>query len=389
MPMTEAGPRHVSLKFAKRAVKKYPDLPRNLSAVEQTGDNLWLGSDEGTTVERLTKKAEQAYGAHESIDLTALLTLPAADQELDIEGLAFDGAYLWLTGSHSLKRDRPRKGSAADAIATLGRMVRETNRYVLGRIPCIRDVETGEYSLHKTAPDPRDSGRTLTAAQLFGTARTNLLIDDLDDDHHLARFLSIPGKENGFDIEGLAVSEGTLFLGLRGPVVRGWAVILQIQPCDLSPAYLSLDPIGPKHALYRKHFLDLGGLGVRDVRCSGDDLLILAGPTMDLDGRVLLYRWPGGARVTSETIVERDTLEVVLDFPLDDARKPNHDHPEGVALLTSSADEKNNGLLIVYDSPDEARCVDNRTVLADLFVRGERQKQGKRKQSKGKKNDAR
>jgi hypothetical protein len=385
MPSTEAGPRHVSLKFAKRAVKKYPDLPRNLSAVEQTGDNLWLGSDEGTTVERLTRKAEHAFGAHESIDLAPLLTLPAAGQELDIEGLAFDGAYLWLTGSHSLKRDRPKKDNAADAIATLGRMVRETNRYVLGRIPCIRDAETGEYGLHKTAADPRDAARTLTAAQLFGTARTNLLVDDLDDDLHLARFLSVPGKENGFDIEGLAVSEGNLFLGLRGPVVRGWAVLLQIQPFELSPTYLSLHPIGPQHALYRKHFLDLAGLGVRDVRCSGDDLLILAGPTMDLDGRVLLYRWPGGARVRSETIVERDRLEVVLDFPLDGARKPNHDHPEGVTLLTSSTDTTNTNLLIVYDSPDEARCVDGRTVLADLFDRREPNEQGKGKKSKGRK----
>lgn len=95
-----------------------------------------------------------------------------------------------------------------------------------------------------------------------------------------------------------------MFLGLRGPVLRGWAVVLQLQPCDLSPTYLSLERSGPRRDLYRKHFLDLGGLGVRDVRCSGDDLLILAGPTMDLDGRVLLYRWPGGARVTEESVVE-------------------------------------------------------------------------------------
>jgi hypothetical protein len=366
-PHTRPTPQPVSLTFSKRVVRAHPDLPYNLSAVEQTGENLWLGSDEGTTIERLTRQADFAWAQHESIDVAPYLTLPAPDQELDIEGIAFDGTYLWITGSHSLKRQRPEVGTAADAIAQLGQMVRETNRYVLGRIPCLPDPVTGQYALHKQAPDPRDTSRTLTAAQLFGTARTNLLIDAVDDDIHLARFLAVPGKENGFDIEGLAVADGSLFLGLRGPVLRGWAVVLQVQPCDLSPTYLSLDPIGRQRELYLKHFIDLGGLGVRDVRCDGDDLLLLAGPTMDLDGRVLLYRWPGGARAKADSIVEKDSLQVVLDFELGGDRLPDTDHPEGVALFQPSGRERRPGFLVVYDAPAPARCLDARTVLADFF----------------------
>ncbi len=369
MPRRRAQPQPVALTFSRRAVKARPDLPRNLSAVQQTGGNLWLGSDEGTSIERLARQADFAWGDHESIDLAHLLTLPAPDQELDIEGIAFDGTYLWITGSHSLKRQKATGGSPADAIGRLGQMVRETNRYVLGRIPCLPDPSTGTYVLHKVAPDPANPSRTLTAAQLFGTARTNLLMDAVDDDVHLGRFLTVPGKENGFDIEGLAVADASLFLGLRGPVLRGWAVVLQIQPCDLSPTYLSLDPIGPRRELYRKHFIDLGGLGVRDVRREGDDLLLLAGPTMDLDGRVLLYRWPGGAGATSETIVERSSLEVVLDFPLGSGHTPDRDHPEGIALFEPSGRERRPGLLVVYDNPAQARCPDERTVLADLFPR--------------------
>mgnify|MGYP002781160238 FL=1 len=105
MPSTRrdvAPPQPVSLQLAKSVVKAHPDLPRNLSAVVQTGEDLWLGSDEGTTVERLTRQADFAYADHASIDLAPLLTLPAADQELDIEGLAFDGTYLWLTPSATL-----------------------------------------------------------------------------------------------------------------------------------------------------------------------------------------------------------------------------------------------------------------------------------------------
>ena len=114
-------------------------------------------------------------------------------------------------------------------------------------------------------------------------------------------------------------------------------------------------------------FLFLVGLGVRDIRCFGDDLLILAGPTMDLDGHVLLYRWRGGARVEGETVVERQDLEVVLDFP-HGSQVPDHDHPEGVALFEAHGRERTPGLLIVYDAPAPDRCVDGRTVLADLFA---------------------
>jgi hypothetical protein len=105
---------------------------------------------------------------------------------------------------------------------------------------------------------------------------------------------------------------------------------------------------------------------------------------MDLDGRVLLYRWPGGARAKSETIVQRDMLDVVLDFALDGSRKPDHDHPEGVALLQGSGEETNGEILIVYDAPDEARRVDARTVLADLFAWRGTQGKGKGKKSDGK-----
>ncbi|WP_457090403.1 DUF3616 domain-containing protein [Microvirga sp. P5_D2] len=43
---------------------------------------------------------------------------------------------------------------------------------------------------------------------------------------HNRPFLSIPSKENGFDVEGLAVREGRISPGLRGPVLRGHAVVL-------------------------------------------------------------------------------------------------------------------------------------------------------------------
>lgn len=59
---------------------------------------------------------------------------------------------------------------------------------------------------------------------------------------------------------------------------------------------------------YRKHLLDLDGLGVRDLCPHSDDLLVLAGPTMDLDGPVRLFRWRGGCLVDAPTVVRGEVL---------------------------------------------------------------------------------
>lgn len=353
--------RRVTLEFSKRAVKRTPDLHRNLSCVTAFAGHLWLGSDEGTSLERLSPVGEETFGNHVSLDLADILNLPARrKQEIDIEGLAFQDGYLWVAGSHSLKRKTPSGRKVAEDIETLASMVRETNRYVLARIPVAED-DTGTMSLHRRV---EGDGETRTAAQVFGTGHTNLLVDAVEEDRHIGRFLEVPGKENGFDVEGLAVSDRSVFLGLRGPVLRGWAVILEVKPCDLSEHYLSLEPIGPKRTLYRKHFVDLGGLGVRELALHGDDLLILAGPTMDLDGHVLLYRWPGARKLKREAIVERRDLEVELDFALTQGG-PDRDHPEGIAVLPQA--HGRDEVLVVYDAPDERRLKGSRAVTADVF----------------------
>ncbi|WP_445187429.1 DUF3616 domain-containing protein [Pseudonocardia sp. Cha107L01] len=93
----------------------------------------------------------------------------------------------------------------------------------------------------------------------------------LAEDEHLAPFLAIPAKDNGFDVEGLAVHGETLYVGLRGPVLRGFAVVLELLPEEAAPGRLRLVPIEGERC-YRKHFLDLGGLGVRDLCPHGPDL---------------------------------------------------------------------------------------------------------------------
>jgi hypothetical protein len=63
-------------------------------------------------------------------------------------------------------------------------------------------------------------------------------------------------------VEGLTVAGERLFLGLRGPVLRGWAVVLEVEPAETGdPSLLKLKKIGPDGRRYRKHFLDLAGWG--------------------------------------------------------------------------------------------------------------------------------
>jgi hypothetical protein len=50
-----------------------------------------------------------------------------------------------------------------------------------------------------------------------------------NDDPHLAPFVDVPGKDNGLDIEGLAVHGMRAFVGLRGPVLREWCCILELR----------------------------------------------------------------------------------------------------------------------------------------------------------------
>ncbi len=346
----------------------FAQLRDGLSVAQQIGDTLWVANDETTSLERL-----QIHGAapgdvvrcdeHQSFALMNYLDLPIPepDAEIDIEGLAYapDSGYLWVVGSHSLKRKKAEADKTAQKnIKRLSTLEADGNRFLLARIPVAQ--QNGTYVLAKKVDS---DGRT--AAQLRGNKVGNDLTAQIAEDEQLRDFLRIPGKDNGFDIEGLAIIGSRLLLGLRGPVLRGWTVLLEIEPelKDGSNDTLVLKKIGPDGRRYRKHFFALNGLGVRDLCISGDDLLILAGPTMDLDGPVTVFRWRGGFVSGEESVVFADQLETVLDVPFGQG----DDHAEGMCLF--DADEQGRELLlIVYDSAAQSRRHGDLSVEGDLFV---------------------
>ena len=345
-------------------------LRESLSAALFVKETLWLASDETTSVERFSTDDGRTFKHHKSFPLDALINLPAAgtefDQEVDIEGMDFRDSHLWLIGSHSIKRKNVKSndsGSDEKLIKKLAQTESDGNRFILARIPLIEN-DSGEQELVKSVDGPTGAG--LRASTLSNNTSSDALTDALrtaggNGDSHLSSFLNIPGKDNGFDIEGLAVTAEKVFVGLRGPVLRGWAVVLELSVDTSNSSNLTLQPIGPDDRPYKKHFLDLHGLGVRELCVHGEDLLVLAGPTMNLDGPTLIYRWKGGINSQREDLVRADQLVLVQEIPFG----VREDHAEGITIV--SGEEQPPQLFVVYDSPSAKRKESTNGVKADVF----------------------
>ncbi|WP_433365470.1 DUF3616 domain-containing protein [Actinoplanes sp. CA-142083] len=329
----------------------------NLSAVRLDGHVLWIAGDETATVERLlADQPEKAteFGDETTFRLADFVDLPGEDvnEEADVEGLARAGRFLWAVGSHSLRRKQIKdQHEGKQALKRLSRVEGQDNRQILVRLP-IADVAGVPTPVREIEVD----GKRHRAASL---RRRDNLRSLLRDDEHLAPFLPIPGKDNGLDIEGIAVVGDRVYLGLRGPVLRGWAFVLELRPyvSDDDPDRLRLRDF-PDGLPYRKHVLDLEGLGVRDLCPDGEDLLILAGPTMDLDGPVRIYRWHEAARSEIPTIVRDNLITRELDLSYGEG----DDHAEGLSMLGTDR------VLVVYDSPANHRLTNDGAVIADVVL---------------------
>jgi len=366
--MTPSGPveRCVALRFS--APSSEAATHTNLSAVRSDGPVLWVAGDETATIERLRAddpEAPQAYGEQRTFALADLVELPGpADEEADIEGLARREGWLWAVGSHSLRRKSVKaKHSDAKGVKRLAKVEGQPNRQILVRLPLAID----ENGLPAPARTVTSDGQTRHAAVLGGRGQESLR-DLLAGDSHLGPFLALPGKDNGLDVEGIAVHGDRLYLGLRGPVLRGWAVVLEVRPYadPKDPTRLRLEPLDEDGAPYVKHFLDLGGLGIRDLCPHGPDLLVLAGPSMDLDGPVRVLRWHGAVYDDSPGIVRGSEITRELDLPYGEG----DDHAEGIGLL--GPDGSDQRLLVVYDSPSPQRVDADGAVLADVVRLPER-----------------
>jgi hypothetical protein len=371
-------------------------IGESLSALVLVGADFWLAADEGTSLATAKADGGNEWSTSGTHDLVALLDLPGKAlngkgelPEVDAEGMQWDGKHLWIVASHSLKRKQPKDDKKArNNFKRLAEVTADGNRYLLGRLPL---DQKGDL-LQRSAGTAEHCAARLPC-DLFSSD----LLEELRQDKLLGRYLrasgkksrqrNLPGKDNGLDIEGLAViGADELLIGLRGPVLRGWALALQVRlSCgdplsEGQPAMLRLEKIGERK--YRRLAFQLGqyfdagedepaaagGLGVRDL-CFDEngDLLILAGPTMALPWPVQVFRWPGAreklAENTHELFIWAEDLRLELDYTPPSVK----DRAESLCILGSGNERR---LVIGYDN--KKRRSENGDLTLDAFAMNSR-----------------
>jgi hypothetical protein len=183
-----------------------------------------------------------------------------------------------LVGSASLKRKKPKDDAGTEALAEV--------------VPA---SGPGNYFAdYAYALDARIGERGWPEFKLVSATDLRAILLGLP---LLASFREIPSKDNGIDLEGAVVHGGFFYFGLRGPVLRGRALVARMRSDFSDPVLFSLD---------------LGGLGVRALSyVEGNErtrgIYILAGPTMLTKTEFALYRWVG-----FDSASERDAVQPVL-----------------------------------------------------------------------------
>jgi hypothetical protein len=279
---------------------------QNFSAAAWSGSHLFIASDETTEVLVLEAVPQDRTGGWSFRSTTPPIRLPVSgNDEIDIEAIAADGKHIYVAGSHSLARGKlSASRTAAKNRERFSQIKREENRERIFRF----EFDAGTGVVSKVA---RISLRRL-----------------LERDPILRRFTEIPGKENGIDIEGMSVVDGTLYLGFRSPVLRqGLVPILKMRFSAPNSGQLLL--------------VDLGGRGIRGMTPVGDGFFLLAGPAAKGGGSYVLFHWTGADGLPGR---DRPVPATVL---LGSIEAPKGSRAEALTVLRSEG--SCHDLLIVFD----------------------------------------
>lgn len=238
--------------------------------------------------------------------------------ELDAEGVAYaDGAF-YVIGSHG--RPRHEKGHKEAKNEASTKATRHLFRIRL-------DVNSVNLETGKFEGKPEIEG-------------TSALLPIIADIPALKAFYDKPLEDGGLTIEGIAVRDGRLYAGLRGPVLNdGNASIVSVPLAGLfegkpSSGTLAKVPLGADSRGQPR--------GVRDLVAVPDGFLVLAGPMLDPDNDEVatadytIFSWNG-----------RDGLHKRRDLDAGcDAVKPE-------ALLPLDQKDGRLRVLLLFDGPKE------------------------------------
>jgi hypothetical protein len=255
-----------------------------------------------------------ADGYTRTEDVTLFKPADGQCEDADFEGLTRSGEFYFVIGSHS--RDRKKQDKTVSYDENRARLTAAGVEY------CSARNQIRRFRLNDQGQpwDFKDSD----------------LMPLLIRDPVLAPFAAILSKENGIDIEGIAATDGALYVGFKGPVLRqNYVPILHLDH-DFNPIQ-SPDSGSPLL------FVNLDGRGVRDMtKGPGNKIYILAGPNGNEDQSFAIYRWSG-----DDQIGGRDHAPKGLDELCELGHFNPSGKPEGIAYI-DTVDGKER-FLLVYD----------------------------------------
>ncbi|AFD24571.1 beta strand repeat-containing protein [Deinococcus gobiensis] len=256
------------------ATSRFHTGESNASSAQALDADTMLVADDEFNALRLYSRSQSGLPLA-SFDFSSQLSLPdAANPELDLEASTRSGDRLYWLGSHSNSRT--------------------------GK------VRANRYRLFATDLSGSGAGATLSFVGHYDNLRADLIAWDNAGGHGLgAKYLGldasaatgvVPEAEDGsgFNIEGLSFAPGsatTALLGFRAPnepaTARRAALIVPVTNFTAlvtgTATKATFDP---------PVLLDLGGRGVRELKCNASGCLILAGPASG-GGNFALYTWSG------------------------------------------------------------------------------------------------
>lgn len=289
---------------------------KDLSAIGRIGSHLIVGSDEGTgpdedvnIIQLLSKRADDQYVV--TNDIILFTGDKDNGKELDIEGIAVEGSYIYVAGSHSSRRQKVKSGKSY-----------KKNRKTFNDKKI--DDETNRDWLY----------RLKVNSQIQVTEKKKITLRNIIRQHKVLKtFSRIPSKENGIDIEGIAVVNGWIYVGFRGPVFRNNYVPVLKLKFD--------DPENTASLLW----VNFGGGGIRDMTKVDDGFLIISGPVGDGPGAYAVHHWDGRDMIPGKN---REPAETGKMIKLGEIDPPDGGKAEGILAM----DENDNGsysFIIVFD----------------------------------------
>jgi len=224
-----------------------------------------------------------------------------ASGDPDAEGAAYDDGYFYVIGSHGRKRHHPDDGNPTS--------------YHVFRIPVDKATGVPPYEIS----DDDVIGVEASVMRLRGAIKDAL-----------PSAYDKPLGENGANIEGIAVADGRMYLGFRGPSDDGKAYILAV---DAKAVFMESAPLNAE-----LKSVPLGTtVGIRDIAAVSGGLLLLTGPVNEqpITPSIVFYDPKTGALGTSHPLKVADTTAKA----------------ETLLLLSDSAGQPWR-VLVMFDGPE-------------------------------------